>query len=64
MKQIVILVIYSLISCLYLAAITYNTQDLLEKKYQEMGITYKRTYGGRFKFLTFLNLVKYFFELI
>ncbi len=41
-----------------MAAIVHNTDYMLLEKYKKAGIAIEsRSYGGRFKFLTFLNLV-------
>jgi hypothetical protein len=56
---------YLVISLLYLTGIVHNTEHLLIDKYKQaykeagLQFTGNRSYGGRFIYLTFLNMVTF-----
>lgn len=48
---------YLSITLLYYVGILYDTQQIMEERFKELGIPYNMTYGGRYKYLTYLNMV-------
>jgi hypothetical protein len=51
--------IYLTITILFYVGILFDTQKIMEDHFKELGIPYNMTYGGRYKYLTYLNMVKF-----
>jgi len=49
---------YSLVFGLFGLGCIYDTQDILEENLKKLGTPYTQHYGGRYKYLTFLDMVK------
>lgn len=55
-------VFYWVMSATYMGIIYYDSFS--GEKLEKVGITLHKAYGGRYKFLTFINLACYFFFII
>ena len=51
------LVLYTTTFGLFAFGCFYDTQELIEAKLAQMGTPWTHHYGGRYKYLTFLNMV-------
>lgn len=48
---------YFTVFCLYMAGILHDRSEAMHKKMEENGTPYKNHFGGRYKYLTYLDMV-------
>lgn len=57
MPEFLSLIFFAVIAGLYHLGVHYDTQEEYEQKLLEMGTPYTKQFGGRYKFLTYLDMV-------
>ncbi len=51
------LIFYSTVTSLYIGALIFDTELFRTGKYKKVGFPFDNSYGGRAKFLTYINVV-------
>ena len=61
MNKLVKFLFYSLLAIIYFASYWKDQTNYLKKAFAEIGLDYHTSFGGRMKYLTYIDLVYLFF---